>query len=121
MKNLLTTFVFVLLSTVVQAQDTLTLQSAIEMALRQNYSIQIARNQSDIATNNNTIGNAGFLPSVTAAAVASSSNTSIRQEFNNGNTINRAGAAASAVAANVALSWTIFDGLKMFATRDRLS
>lgn len=108
-------------SSIALAQDTLSLQSAIEEALRNNFSIQIAKSKVEAADNNNNLGNAGFYPSVVAQGSATSSNTSILQEFSTGGTISRAGAASSTLGAQVQLNWTIFDGLRMFAMRDKLN
>jgi outer membrane protein len=50
----------------VKAQTTplLTLREAVEIALKNNYNIVLAKNNKAIAQNNVTIGNAGFLPSL---------------------------------------------------------
>ena len=48
------------------AQERLTLQDAIGLALKNKYSVLIARNSADIAQNDNTAGNAGMLPFVEA-------------------------------------------------------
>ena len=103
------------------AQDSLWLHQAIEVALQNNYSINISRIQSNIAENSNTLGNAGFLPSLTLNTAASSSNNNVRQEFITGNIVNQTGARSTALMTGVALNWTIFDGLKMFAVKERLS
>ena len=50
----------------VQGQDTLSVSDAVQIALENNFSIRIAKNNAEIANNNNTIGNAGFLPNVNA-------------------------------------------------------
>ncbi len=56
----------VALSTFSIAQDSLTLFDAIQTGLENNYSIIIQRNNARITANNNTYGNAGFLPTVDA-------------------------------------------------------
>src|SRR5437867_568392 len=43
-------------------KEKLSLEQAIAMALKNNYSISIAGNNAEIARNNNTLGNAGMLP-----------------------------------------------------------
>ncbi len=78
-------------------------QDAVAIALKNNYSIQIAKDEAQIAANNNTAGNAGMLPNITA-------NASAEKEEYNSETWN----------ANVQLDWTLFDGFKMFATRNKL-
>ncbi|NIR50347.1 TolC family protein [candidate division KSB1 bacterium] len=107
-------------SLLAQNHENLSLEQAIEIGLRNNYSIIISRNEADIAENNNSLGNAGFLP--TLDATASTNRTKFiqtRQEFANGQTNENDGATANSRAAGVALNWTIFDGLKMFTSRSQ--
>ena len=66
-----------------RAQDTLTLERAIALALEKNYSIRIAEKRIDIALNDNTRGNAGFLPTVAASAQKNFTSSHLRQEFFN--------------------------------------
>lgn len=103
------------------SQEALTLQQSIEIALKNNFSITTSRLQANISNNNNTIGNAGFLPSVTLNAALSNSNTNTEQEFSSGASVKRDGAISDIVSSGVALNWTIFDGLKMFATKEKLN
>ncbi|WP_081990633.1 TolC family protein [Sporocytophaga myxococcoides] len=103
------------------SQDTLTLEKAIEIGLENNYTIIIARNTQKIAENSNTLGNAGFLPTVDL-------------NFNNtGNLVNTHveyqpptpprdanGLRPKSIAANALVNWTIFDGFNMFITKNKL-
>ncbi|MEM8569242.1 MAG: TolC family protein, partial [Bacteroidota bacterium] len=59
---------FISLSAVSFGQEIMTLESAIDLALENNYGIKIARSNQKIAENNSTLGNAGFLPVVTLDA-----------------------------------------------------
>ncbi|MBC7863483.1 MAG: TolC family protein [Bacteroidia bacterium] len=102
------------------AQDKLTLEKAIEIALKNNYSITIAKNESAIAKNNVTRGNAGFLPDVTINSAMSFSSNDTKQEFNNGGSVNKKGAQSQSTSTGVALNWILFDGMKMFATYNKL-
>jgi outer membrane protein len=43
-------------------QEFLTPEEAVKIALLNNYSINIAKNEAEIASNNSTPGTAGFLP-----------------------------------------------------------
>ncbi len=51
------------------AQQTLTLEDALKIALENNYEIKIASNNSKINQTNVAVGNAGMLPKVTASVV----------------------------------------------------
>ncbi len=102
------------------SQDVLTLREAIEIALTNNFSINIARNESEIAKNNSTIGNAGFLPTLDATGSYTRSQSNTKQEYFDGRTIDRTGAKATNINAGLNLNWTIFDGLAMFGNIEAL-
>lgn len=111
---------FVNLFFVSRAQSLLTLDEAVKLALQNNYDIQIAKNESVIAGNNNTAGNAGMLPSLTAGAGASGSNTNLNQNLADGRVIKRSGVAGTTLNASANLNWTLFDGMGMFINQQRL-
>ena len=104
-----------------QEQDVplLTLKDAIQIALKNNYNIQLSQNNSTIAANNVTLGNAGFLPLLTGDAALNNSNQRIKQTRNDG-TVNNLKANNSNNNYGVNLNWTIFDGFNMFANYDML-
>ena len=107
----------------VQAQpapDTLRLDAAVQRALQNNQQAQIARREVDIAENNVSVGNAGFLPTLTGQAGYSETVASSDQTFLGGQTQNTDGAKTTQSNAGVDLRWTVFDGLQPFATYDRL-
>ncbi len=101
------------------SQQLLTIEEAIKIALQNNYSINIARNEAEIADNNSSIGNAGLLPSLDVNGSYSKSVNNTTQEFFDGRRVERDGAESTTLAANISLNWTIFDGLNMFAKLDR--
>lgn len=49
---------------VINAQDVLTAEDAVSIALRNNYDILVAQNNAGIDSVNNTAGNAGMLPNI---------------------------------------------------------
>ena len=49
-----------------QAQELLSLEDAVKIALENNYDIKIAENNSKIDATNNNLANAGMLPSLNA-------------------------------------------------------
>lgn len=115
---LLLLFLFNTVNMQVFAQEALSLEDAVKIALKNNYSISIARNESKIAENNSNIGNAGFLPSIDASGSYIKSNNDTKQEYFDGRTVDRNGAKSTNLTAGVDLNWTIFDGLGMFANLD---
>lgn len=102
------------------AQQVLSLDDALRAALENNYSIQIYKNDAAIAANNNRPGAAGMLPVISGTAVQDNQIIDSKQKFLNGTENNRSGAKNNSLNAGVELTWTIFDGMKMFATRNKL-
>jgi len=102
-------------------QENLRLQDAVEFGLENNYGIKIARENENISANNYTIGNAGFLPLVGVNASKNYSVENTRQEFIENRLQERDGAKSERFAADVGLQWTIFDGMGMFITYDKLA
>ncbi len=115
---LITTFIFI---TAVEAQNILTPGEAVKIALQNNYSIRIARNQADITSNNYSYGKAGFFPTLDAGGTYTKSTTNTKQEFFDGRTIDVNGAKSNNLSSSIALNWTIFDGLQMFAAFNKLN
>jgi len=103
------------------AQDSLlTLDEAIARALEKDFDIRVARNTREQAANNDAPGEAGMLPRIDLNGSYTRTAGSARQELANGTEVDRANASSDNLNANVALSWTVFDGMRMFATREKL-
>ena len=100
--------------------DTLSLQEAVRMALENNYQAQIARNDAAIAANDYSVGNAGFLPSLSLGAGYNETVSNTRQQFINQSPQEITGARSTQRSADAQLNWTLFDGLGRFATYNRL-
>lgn len=103
-----------------RAQEKLALNDAIALALKNNYAITISRNEAEIEKNNYSYGNAGFLPQVNLLASGNLANNDTRQHYASGLEVNKSGVGSNAVNSGVALTWTLFDGMKMFVTYQRL-
>jgi outer membrane protein len=102
------------------AQEQLSLQQAIEIGLKNNYSILIAKNDAQIANNNLSVGNAGMLPRADVNVSQNNSVTDTKQTYSSGSEVDRTGSTSNSLAASGVLSWTLFDGFKMFATYNKL-
>ncbi len=105
----------------INAQTILTPPEAIAIALENNLGIKIAENERQIAKNNATKANAGGSPEINFVAGLGGSNVNTRQEFANGQEQNRNFASAFNGNAGVQLTWTLYDGKRMFRTLDRLN
>ena len=112
--------VFIIATSRAQDAPLLTLKDAIEIALKNNYHIQLAKNNSAIAQNNVTPGNAGMLPSVTGNFTSTNSIQNTKQTLSNGSINNITGAHNSSISYGPNLNWTIFNGFAMFANYDQL-
>lgn len=110
----------VLLSNAAYAQQRFTLADVVNATLKNSLDIEIAKNNLEISSINNNIGNAGGLPTVNLNANYNENSTSINQKLNNGNTIERAGARANTLTPNVQASILLFNGFRVKATQKRL-
>jgi outer membrane protein TolC len=111
---------FLLCTFTTQAQKILTLEQAIDLALKNNYDIRLAQNDAAITANDYAYANFAFAPRVNGTASKVWNTTQTKQEFLNGSKRDTSGIHSRNFSANVSLSWTLFDGLKMFATRQKL-
>lgn len=123
LKFVLTAIFLGVMTVQIQAQSTLQLEDVIRIGLEKNFAIRIAENEVRISENNNSIGNAGFLPVISAEG---SMNKRIEDNvtvYSNPAINDRDDRGAETTLYNYGInaSWTIFDGLTMFATLDRLS
>jgi len=112
---------FVLFVLRLHAQENLTLADAVSIALKNNYSILISKNEMQMDANNNTVGNAGMLPSLDVSAAGTKSNNNTKQSYSSGLEVDRKNVPSSNLNGGAALNWTIFDGFKMFATKGRFA
>lgn len=107
-------------NTNVFAQEVLTLQEAITIALKNNYDIKLINNEANIAKNNVNLGNAGILPLVAGTFNTGGSRQNTVQTQSTGVQRIIDGARSTNMGYGAGLDWTIFDGFSMFANYDRL-
>ena len=109
-KRLIYTF---LAFTVIQAhtQEVLTKNEALKIALENNYGVKIANNNLEIAKNNSSVYNSGFLPIISTSAGANYNNSNQEIERQDGSITNINGAETKSFNASINLNYTIFDGL----------
>lgn len=114
--------IFALLSPIAaQAQQMLTLEDAIQQGITKQYSIQISRQRERIAANENSLGNAGFLPTITGSANKNYTISGIDQSFFGGlrPPLVQSGVNSNSGNVGMAMAWTLYDGKGMFVLRDR--
>jgi outer membrane protein TolC len=113
-------FLLLLLPTFLCAQDSLSLDQAISLALERNYDIRLSSNEAEIARLNNTRANAGLLPLVTLNASDNLSAVNFQQRLSNGTEITRPLGINNAFNANLAASYTLYNGGRLYLEKGRL-
>jgi outer membrane protein len=103
------------------AQEQMSLKLAFDIALQNNLSIQLAKNELEVTRINNSLGQAGALPFVVGNAGVDNQTVNIRQQFLNGATNERDGANNNVVNASIDAGWDVFSGFRVYATKARLT
>ena len=106
------------------AQEVLTLEDAVRLGLQNNFSIRVAENDQQVATNNNQAGNAGMLPTLDLEASQNYQRQNIDLDIQGSEgtfNVSRDWAESDRLNAAARLNWTIFDGLGMFMAKNRLN
>ena len=105
----------------VSAQKLLSLEESIQLGLQNHYSIQISKKREKQALNDNTPGNAGFLPTITGTLNKNYTISGLDQEFFGGlrPPLIQSGVNSNSSNGGLAMAWTLYDGKGMFILRDR--
>lgn len=109
---------FIVSSHSLPAQRLLTLEEAIATALQYNYDIILSKNDSAVAALDYSYRNAIFLPRLNGNVGATWNQNNQKQEFATG-TKREGDVKTNNLVSSLSLSWTLFDGGKMFVTRDK--
>ncbi|HQU60015.1 MAG TPA: TolC family protein, partial [Saprospiraceae bacterium] len=118
MKDLLTTLIaLTLLASSAGAQSPLSLSQAIETGLANNFQIQIAEMQRDIAANNDDWAVAGRYPSINLVV---NSNNSYRNQSNPAGPLTKVNSISPSLAPGIEANWVLFDGYRVRYTKNLL-
>lgn len=109
---------FLLLMTTAMAQEVLTMQDAIVIAVKNNHDLQIASNNSKIAEVDASLLNSGYLPTVSASGGVSYSDENQNVTFTDGNSTAIDGAVTESYNASITAEYVIFDGMVRKFTQD---
>jgi len=93
------------------AQEKLGKQEVISQMLKNNFDIKIAENQVEIAENNQSIWNSGYLPTITGLAGADYDLNDRITEPTEGEVVDQRGIESNAYNASINVGYTLFDGL----------
>ena len=104
----------------VVAQEQVTLEQVIALALEKNYDVRLAQNTSVSASINDNYSLLAFLPQINATGAAVRNSNNQKFEFDDESRNVSGKAKSNNINGAVQLVWTLFDGTKMFATRERL-
>ena len=99
----------------------LTIEEAVAAALKNNYDILLLKNDSAVYTLNNSYAKAAFLPRFNASSAVLFNNNNLKQKLADGSERKQDGIRSNNISASLNMNWTVFDGLRMFATRDKLA
>ncbi len=97
----------------------LRLEDVLEQVLANNYGIRIARNDSAALAIEKSFSKAAYFPRVNASTGLVFNNNDQYQKFNDGAIRERKGIQSDNTSAALALNWPIFNGLRIYATRER--
>ncbi|THV57780.1 TolC family protein [Flagellimonas alvinocaridis] len=102
------------------AQELLTVDEAVKIALENNYQVKMARNDLKMDELSVSPGQAGMLPKVDANVADNNSRQNLSQVRSDGTEVELDNAKNRNLNYGVALEWTIFDGFRMFANHEQL-
>ena len=102
------------------AQEVVSLEEVIALALEKNYDVRLANEASATAKTNEDFVWGAFVPQVNGVASTLWNNSDQELRFQDASRNNSGQAESNNVAASIQLNWTLFDGTRMFATRERV-
>jgi outer membrane protein TolC len=108
------------LSTACAAQQQITVEEVVAAAIQRNFDVRLQQNIAASASTaeKNSIG--VFLPNINAVGSRVFNNNNQRQILADNTEVQRNGVRSNNLTSSLQLSWTLFDGATMFATRSRL-
>lgn len=98
------------LSLQLQAQEILSKGEAISEIMANNFNVVISKKSIEIAENNTSIYNSGYLPTVTGSAGINYSKDNLKVEFQDGQVNELDGATSDSKTANLNLNYVLFNG-----------
>ncbi len=98
-------------------QDDLSLEDAIKLGLAQNFDIVIANKNVEISKNNNNWGQAGRYPSID---INLQQGNSISDQSNNPTAFIQQAIRSHSFQSGLNLNWTLFNGFKVMANKEKL-
>jgi outer membrane protein TolC len=113
--------IFSILFSAAKSQTIITVDYAVKIALKNNYDILVAGNESAVSKINNSVGNAGMLPNAAISGNGIYEFNHTNQTVSGGTQSDYPSLSAKSYNIGASLSWTLFDGGKMFVTKTKLN
>jgi len=120
-KKIIVILLFFTAFSAAEGQQIVTVDDAVQIALKNNFDILIARNDAEIAKVNNTPGNAGMLPDIQLNGSENYKLNNVHQELSGNTESNYPSLSTTSFTAGTQLSWTLYNGGKMFVTKNKLN
>lgn len=118
-------FIFSVFTHAAFAQEEITLEEAIALALEKNYDVQILKKFSQAAETDKDFIWGGFLPQINATGARvwndNDQKIQVRDRTSNEIVTIEGAIASNSINASAQLVWTLFDGTRMFAARERIA
>jgi outer membrane protein len=111
----------IIISGTVAAQEKIELDQVVALALEQNYDVRLFKSFEQQASTDDKYSVGVLLPVINATGSRTWNTADQKQRLASGVETERNGINSNNLNAGVQLTWTLFDGAKMFATRARLS
>lgn len=102
------------------AQDTLSMEESIQMALENNYGLQIERSRMQVAETEKAAGRAAFMPALRLDGGADRRIEDTDLDFVDGGGLEREGALTESFNGAAIVEYRFFDGFRMFADYNQL-
>lgn len=103
-----------------QTQEAMSVDEAIAIALENNFAVRIAKKEAELSATNNTLGMAGYLPTLDANVQRNFEINETRQEFFTGEVREGSNVKNNFLNGAAVLNWTLFSGFAVQTTRDQL-
>ena len=109
---------FLISPSILFSQESLSLENAIKIGLKQNFDIQLSEKNLEISKVKNNLANAGALPTINISA---KNERSVSDQSNNPTSFIQETLKAESMSATANMSWTLFNGYGIKANKKKLS
>lgn len=120
--SIVVVFIFVFFFNIARAQEqTISLEEVVALALEKNYDVRVFQNLAYSSATDDRYATGAFLPVVNANGSRAWNRSDSKQRLANDSLVLRDGIRTNNLTGNIQLSWLLFDGGRMFATRERIA